>query len=209
MCIAIAKTSGSTISAEVLRNSFESNPDGAGFAFTRNGRLVVRKGFFTANELIAAYRAEVSRDDVAIVHCRLASHGIIATSNCHPFLVSDEWAVIHNGVLPWRSTRLISDTRMFVGDYLTPNSSRIDTSEFCDETAELIGQFNKLVFLSFDGRIRIINESAGHWDKGCWFSNLSYQNSSRSKTPQRRSYARQRKQRKQTEEENLFSEFGF
>jgi hypothetical protein len=42
-----------------------------------------------------------------------------------------------------------------------------------------IGSRNKFVLLDEIGMFYIINEDAGNWDSGCWYSNTSYQYSYR------------------------------
>jgi hypothetical protein len=51
MCIAIYKPKGEEVSKDRLRNSFNRNPHGAGFAFAEGaGKVHIRKGFFTFDQ---------------------------------------------------------------------------------------------------------------------------------------------------------------
>lgn len=52
MCIAIVKPQGTEISDEYLKNCFENNPDGAGIAYARDGKLYIVKGIFNQNTFI-------------------------------------------------------------------------------------------------------------------------------------------------------------
>ena len=45
MCIAIYKPKGNTISKDTLKNCFDNNPDGSGFMYAQNDKLVVKKGY--------------------------------------------------------------------------------------------------------------------------------------------------------------------
>ena len=47
MCIAILKKDGVNVPQSQLEESFMSNPDGSGYLFANNGKLSVKKGFFT------------------------------------------------------------------------------------------------------------------------------------------------------------------
>ena len=49
MCIAIIKPKDKHISDEALKNCYERNPDGAGLAFAKNGKLYIMKGIFNSN----------------------------------------------------------------------------------------------------------------------------------------------------------------
>jgi hypothetical protein len=35
---------------------------------------------------------------------------------------------------------------------------------------------SKLVFMSGEGKIRVVNSQMGHWKDNCWYSNHSYTN---------------------------------
>ena len=46
MCIAILKKEKATIKKSQLEKSFDSNPDGSGYLFAKDGRLTQKKGYF-------------------------------------------------------------------------------------------------------------------------------------------------------------------
>ena len=174
MCLAIAKPEGQTIPIEHLRNGFNRNPDGAGYAITRNMKNIIRKGFFTFDEFIADYNENVRDTQSAIVHFRLASHGPINKRNCHPWIVSPNVCMIHNGVLDCHSTPTLSDTGFFVARILAKHANRIADPVFHARMENRIGERNKFVFLYACGEIVIYNEASGHWNSGVWYSNDSY-----------------------------------
>lgn len=76
MCIAIVKPQGTEISDEYLKNCFENNPDGAGIAYARDGKLYIVKGIFNQNTFIKTVReAEKLAEGDMLIHCRIGTSG--------------------------------------------------------------------------------------------------------------------------------------
>ena len=182
MCIAILKTKKGKITDEALRNSFRSNPDGAGIAYTIDGKLMVEKGIFSAQELIEKVRAaEKVCDGAMLIHCRIGTSGEKTAYNTHPFIVNDKVCLIHNGVLdidvPDNSKE--NDTQIFIKRFL----SKVRPYDLMHNKSihrmieELIGKSNKFVLLDNKGYYKILNEKAGHWKDNVWYSNSTYQSS--------------------------------
>lgn len=178
MCIAILKTKTGVITDEALKNSFESNSDGAGFAYTIDNQLIIEKGIFHSQTFIERFRViEQIADDSILIHCRIGTSGLRDANNTHPHIISDKLCLIHNGILdinvPKNSTE--SDTVLFIKKYLnclTPADLKNETIQHLIST--IIGCYNKFVFLDNEGNYTIINEDEGKWDNGCWYSNTSY-----------------------------------
>ena len=179
MCIAILKTKDGNITDEQLRNCFESNPDGAGISYSKNGKLYIIKGIFNVNEFIKAYHNAVAEADGAmLIHCRISTSGEIDKLNCHPHVVSDECVMIHNGILSITVPKdsKVSDTVLYVEQFLKPLPKDFMKDEgIINLITHDIGSGNKFVFLNNNGEYAIANEKAGHWKNGVWFSNYSYQ----------------------------------
>ncbi len=170
MCLAIVKKPGASVPVEVLEDGFRSNPDGAGIAFARHGRLTIIKGLFDFDVFLGVLNREVAIDDAALIHFRLATSGKLNKKNCHPFMVGRDMAMIHNGVLPWRSTKRMSDTACFVKDVLDHRAKFVPHPEFRAVVEKGIGPDNKLAFLKASGETTIYNESSGEWLNGVWYS---------------------------------------
>ena len=88
--------------------------------------------------------------------------------------MSEKLAFAHNGVLSVEDHKKKSDTRVFnetilkkLPDGFLNNSGAVNLLE------GFIGS-DKLVFIENNGKSVILNESAGHWDGGIWYSNSSY-----------------------------------
>ena len=178
MCIAIVKTSGAKIPDEYLEESFDNNRDGAGIAYAHNGKLYVCKGIFDKKKFIETVRkAEKVAEGAMLIHCRIGTHGLKDKNNCHPHIISNKCVLIHNGILnidiPEDSNE--SDTIWFIKKYLKPLSRDFMKDDAICELIEMaIRSGNKFALLNNKGEYRILNEQAGHWEKGVWYSNYSY-----------------------------------
>lgn len=178
MCLAIFKPKGVEIKRKYLRNGFNGNEDGAGFAICRNGKVEIHKGFFTLREFEAAFQPFNNAREVAIIHFRMSTSGKVNKLNCHPFnLCGDEYAAIHNGIFDIeRTDHARSDTAHFVELVLEPMLQNglfgHPALQYLIETS--IGKFNKLVILRGDGSHAIYNEDEGEWHNGAWYSNGGY-----------------------------------
>lgn len=184
MCIAIYKPAGITLTREALLNSFNSNRDGAGFAYVKDGEVNIQKGYFDFDRFWTEFQP--FQDLQCIIHFRVATHKAVNGRNCHPWRINDDTVFIHNGMISnCGMDDDISDTGNFAKHVmepmlaLAPDFWKISQFKWLVEAA--IGSGNKLVFLDKDGEYKIFNESAGYWDNGVWFSNKSYTTYSPSK----------------------------
>lgn len=176
MCIAILKTKNGTITDEELRNSFENNSDGAGIAYTHNNELRIVKGIFDVETFIQTVRqAEKLADNNMLIHCRIGTSGLNDKENTHPFVINNNICLIHNGILSITVPKgsKINDTQIFINKYMKgiKNNTIMKNQTFHNILEELIGKSNKFVILNNKGEFKIINEEAGSWENGCWFSN--------------------------------------
>ena len=178
MCIAIVKTAGAKITDEQLANCFDNNKDGAGLAYAKNGNVYVVKGIFNKKEFIAKVREkEKEAEGAMLIHCRIGTSGLMDSNNCHPHVVNDNCVLIHNGVLnitvPTKSK--VSDTVIFVQKYLKGlDEDFMNNSSILGLIEKAIGANNKFCLLNNKGEYKSVNEKAGHWKDGIWFSNSSY-----------------------------------
>lgn len=179
MCLAIYKPASTRPDWEAYRNGHSANDDSWGFAAVVDGRLVTLCGIGNFAEFREAFEPYADRQ--AIIHFRWSTHGKTDLANCHPFMVADDLAVIHNGIISIKcdvdADR--SDTWHFNELVLRPMHSR-DTDFYLQAdvrySQEMAHSGSKFVFLRADGDYAIWNESAGKWDAdGHWYSNNSHQ----------------------------------
>jgi predicted glutamine amidotransferase len=171
MCVAILRTPAGKLSDAVLKACFENNSHGAGFAFAAKGKVAVRKGYFTFDDFLTAFRPveeEMGDKGPMLVHFRISTGGTKTALNCHPFLFK-HGALIHNGHF-FSVSGDESDTNTLVkaiGDDLTRTGVRLHK----EALEKSFGKGNKVALLYNDASYEIINESEGHWIDGNWFSN--------------------------------------
>lgn len=178
MCIAIVKPQGTYISDEYLENCFNNNSDGAGIAYAKDGKLFIIKGIFDKEQFVKTVRhvEKIAQGDI-LIHCRIATSGLKDNNNCHPHIINDSLALIHNGILdirvPFNSK--ISDTVIFIDEYLKTLDKNFIADEKIMKLIEYaIGENNKFAFLNNKGVSAICNKKAGVVEGGIWYSNETY-----------------------------------
>ena len=184
MCIAIFKPRKTQPDWAAYKRAFKSNPDGWGFAVAKDGKLITQKGTTSFNNFKKKFQRY--RAYPALVHFRIRTSGEINDKNCHPFAVTEDLCVIHNGMLDieLNINKKMSDTWHFVTQVLRPmcegdcNFPWNHGSSFLGE--QFLGNGNKMVFLKATGEHTIWNSELGHRapDKH-WYSNYSYTSYSR------------------------------
>ncbi len=179
MCVVIAKPKGVQIRKKYLRNCYLSNPDGAGFMFVKDKRIVVKKGYFSFELFWGDYlKAEQENTKSPfVIHFRIATSGGVNKLNCHPFRIDEHNAFAHNGIfysLPY--TAELSDTQIFNNrilknlpvDWMRWGGIKRLVQGFIKESG------SKVVFLGDSKDVWICGEDEGDWFKGAWYSNDSH-----------------------------------
>lgn len=181
MCIIAYKPEGQTIDRKTLEICFQNNPDGAGYMFPCEGRVLIQKGFFEFPAFWSAWEKthKIHGDSLPVVfHFRIATAGMVDKTNCHPHRIASDLAFVHNGVLscvnvPKGSTR--SDTILYRNRHLRDMAGHsLHNNKRFNKIAKHIGKYNKFVFMNGQGKTVICNESEGLWDAGVWYSNTSF-----------------------------------
>lgn len=176
MCLAIYKPEGKTIPEKYLRDGMEDNSDGAGVAYTEDGKVSIHKGWFRFDTFHETFKK--LEEFAMLIHFRKKTHGEANAENCHPFRIDDHHALIHNGILPIQTDKGESDTAkftelvmkpMFAGD---PEMWKSGHGKYL--IAQAIGSWNKIVIMNSSGVAVIYNEDKGHWREGVWYSNGGY-----------------------------------
>jgi len=183
MCILTFMPDGIDIAYDRAKECARANPDGFGFAI--HARVAIIKDHDMDFEKLWLRWVDMrkSYQGPALFHFRIATHGNTDINNCHPFDVdgNPNTVVAHNGILPMtmplNDSR--SDTKLFA-DFVLPAIGGVESLDIKENLDNLenwaIG--NKLVILTVEEKASydwyIINEHAGHWDAGMWWSNSSY-----------------------------------
>lgn len=175
MCLILQKPAGKKIDPKTLETIYDNNPDGFGaMRATTSGKLHIMrtmKGWRTIQELVEAYEGYD-----AVFHWRWATHGHTTLDMTHPFMLTENIALMHNGVIDIDTEHKDeSDTAAFCREVLKPLAESHPESLFdgtLNAAIEMaIGSGSKLLIMDSQGRTQIYNEQAGTWKEGCWLSN--------------------------------------
>ena len=191
MCVIIVKPIGVDLPKfEDLENSFINNPDGAGFSYNEDGKVITKKGFMTYPAFLEHIKkVEKPTEKGMLIHFRISTHGGISQENTHPFPITNDikfmgglhtkatLVMAHNGIISSvnvPSGAKYSDTMLFIKNQVSI-MKEIDHLFYLNEKYQkllytLSG--SKLAFLDGQGRTPIIGSFTEH--DGCQYSNASY-----------------------------------
>lgn len=85
MCIIIYSKKGTKIEENELKEAWETNPDGGGYAILKGNRIYYRKGFMNYHEFLNSFRKYNNKNYEKIVHFRITSKGSTNKRQTHPF----------------------------------------------------------------------------------------------------------------------------
>lgn len=160
------------IHPEVLKKAFQRNNDGAGFAYVKDKKVVIEKPFFKFKDFYAAYQKHPKKGAL-LIHFRWATCGENNGINTQPIpVVSDKLVMAHNGVFSALSIRESGISDSVFLSYVIRNLKwelPFNKSQYWMLTG-LCDNSSKLVFLDHKGNHTIINEKAGSWKDGAWYS---------------------------------------
>lgn len=176
MCILIHHPANVSFSDELLNDFYDHNSDGFGAMYSEGGKLVVVKTLGKPQEINALYK-DALKGRECIIHYRMKTHGDIDLENCHPYKVTDEIWMAHNGILSMGNPvdKSKSDTWHFIKYMLRPaleaNPMLIFDLDYQQYLEEMIGGSNKFAFMHSSGECVVINYDAGVEHEGAWLSN--------------------------------------
>ena len=163
-----------------MREAYSANPDGWGILCTYDDQIISQKNITDFEEFWKHYVFTIGEQH--IVHFRTASSGKISQGRCHPFYVNENLAFVQNGNLFhysnyfWNDDR--TDTQRFNEDVLKklhPEFLSIPEIRLALEKYNK-DNFSRMIFMDLVGRVNIVNEEAGEWIDGCWYSNGGIKN---------------------------------
>jgi len=186
MCLLTYLPAGVQPDTEALRNGTLVNEDGFGYAIVADGRIIIGKSLDPDKTIDRfAELRKANPDGPALFHSRMSTHGIVDKDNCHPFIVGGDRRTVfgHNGIFPAKAqpakNDIRSDTRIVAEDLIPRGMwGGMQQSKSRRRLERWMGPFNKAVILTVNRRYReqayILNEDAGIWDKGSWYSNSGF-----------------------------------
>lgn len=177
MCLLVNQPASTAFTDEFIEDVYRKNSDGFGVMYAEHGKVHVYKCLpRDAKDMIDFYRAHAEGRD-CVWHARMQTHGDIDLDNCHPYRVTDDIWLAHNGILSTgnASDKTKSDTWHFIRNVLSPaltaNPDLMLDLDWQKFVGSMIGTGNKFGLVRADGKTVIINETSGVNFVGAWLSN--------------------------------------
>lgn len=148
MCIIVAKNVGVEVpSKDTFLNCFNHNKDGAGFAYSDNGHVVIKKGFMTFDSFYSAL-SEIPnlKDRALIAHFRIGTHGKNNAENTHPFPISDNLISLRR--LKMLTNTAIAHNGIISSMYMGTQATHSDTMEYIASNLALLWKYDKNCYKS-------------------------------------------------------------
>ena len=171
---------------EQIKDMFEANSDGAGYAYNgRNGKVFYKKGFMKVEDLLKELEPlKKWKNKNLAIHFRIGTAGKNDAATCHPFKITSRFnelretkgvgpVLFHNGILS-KGGELdanSSDTQDFVAAF-APLLKKFNKSKVRDKWIEEITDGNKLLIMYDKNKYKLY----GKWEKDgeLFVSNLNY-----------------------------------
>lgn len=177
MCVIVYQKSGSYLDKARAQRLWKANSHGGGYAYINDDDEIIVDKSMLFGEFWRSFETARSANPGTdfLVHMRIKTHGPTDLANVHPFPVNEKTWMAHNGILgQMPDDPLRSDTRVFIDEVVKSMSPTwLDNAWQKDMMEEFIG-WSKLAFLTTDPALEenvyLLNESAGEWVDGMWFS---------------------------------------
>lgn len=177
MCLLVNQPRTTSFDDEFLTGVYTRNQDGLGVMYAEDDKIHVFKCLpANAAEFIDFYRKHAEGKD-CVWHARMQTHGDIDFENCHPYKVTDDIWMAHNGVLSTGNAQdqARSDTWHFIKNVLRPmlkaDPDLLLDADWIAFMGSMIGSSNKFGFVRSDGVVCVVNQKSGVTHEGAWLSN--------------------------------------
>ena len=181
MCLMLFNPTLNPIPSSYISRAFAINHNGFGAMWAENGKIETIQGMYNESEIHDIFKMLDGK--VYAAHFRMATSGRVNKEMTHPFPVLTvkeddvDLYVMHNGVFSnYEPTDVLSDTAVFAKS-MSGVFRNIKTTEplweedSIKELGDHISKSNKVLFMRGDGKVSIINEDAGLYENGVWYSN--------------------------------------
>lgn len=177
MCLLVQQPATVAFTEAFLLDVYSKNQDGLGIMYADQGELHVYKCLPANAQDFADFYRKHGANKACIWHARMRTHGDIDNDNCHPYQVTDDIWLAHNGILSTGNVAdpTKSDTWHFIRNVLRPTLTT-EPDLMLDPAwqlfiGELIGGGNKFGLMRSDGKSAIINRKSGVEFMQSWVSN--------------------------------------
>ncbi len=127
MCVIMYKPVGKVLKTEYIKQCFNTNRDGAGYMYAKDGSVFIKKGFMTLDALFKSLKETIAefggstRNIPMVLHFRIGTQGGRRPEITHPYPVCRDYnkmkkteykcelAMAHNGILRYFSDALVTD----------------------------------------------------------------------------------------------------
>ena len=188
MCVIVFKPADvEPVSEEILKQCWDRNDDGAGYAvyLADSNKWRVRKGFMKWKHFIKAFRRErVTKEQSYVCHFRIKSAGKIDAGNTHPFIICDDYdkmrklsyttdqpVLFHNGTCG-KADGDASDTMNYIKHYISPLIPYTNDEKIKQLFSNLLQDTHDKWLLVHNNTITRYNKFEEH--EGAFFSNLHW-----------------------------------
>lgn len=180
MCLLVKVSSDTKFPFAFFEDVHGSNPDGTGIMYVQDGVLISKKSLTpTPSDAYAFWLENAPQGVDYAMHFRWKTHGAIDVERVHPYRVSDDLLIMHNGVLSQSvsgvdADRNKSDTQIFAEQMGAKLGDLVYNSAVATLLGEVIGGSNRFIYAHPEKGLTIINEDTGVTTErfpGCWFSN--------------------------------------
>lgn len=165
MCLIMYVPPKGFLPQDFLPTIYDNNPHGFGMMWVEDRKVKHIKGLFSPEE-ISYMIGEGPKVGVAY-HWRYATRGITGEDQCHPFMIADDFGIMHNGTIhKIAPDEIKSDTEIFTNAcqriWAKEGTDYFFTEEMIDNVEDLIESNNKMLFMGVNSengkrRIRLIN----------------------------------------------------
>lgn len=166
-CVIIFKPEGVIADKELLELRFKSNNDSWGIASGSDLFVGVDQSVFW-RELNASWIK-----DSFLIHFRTATSGKEKDNGVQPITLKNDTRFFLNGNLKDYFGKDEPDTVLYAREYLDKLPDNfLENKEIMEKITEDAKINNaKMAFMDKKGKVYLINDEAGVWEKGIWFSN--------------------------------------
>lgn len=193
MCIIAIKPKNKKLqSEEILKECFTRNHDGAGYMFTYNDEVIIKKGFMTYEEFYKSLNEDYFKYELEnknlVMHFRIGTSGKSKTGCTHPFSITNNYTTLekirqrtnigicHNGIINMYHSHIqqYSDTEMYIANIMTPMIKlRLNAYKFSDIQKLILDTTkSKWAILDKFGDVYTIGDFIE--DNGYMYSNSTY-----------------------------------